>query len=86
MKSPICHREVQSLNGILAALSRFLVKSRDKSLPFSMYLGSKISSSGHLSLKRRSCVLIWNTTVDWVAFMRACLESGDLPQDEVDAK
>ena len=34
MRSPTCHREVQALNGRLAALGRFLAKSADKSLPF----------------------------------------------------
>lgn len=34
MKSPTFHKEVQILNGRLAALNRFLVKFGDKSIPF----------------------------------------------------
>lgn len=34
MKSLICHKEIQSLNGRLAGLNRFLSKASDPSLPF----------------------------------------------------
>lgn len=40
MKSLTCHKEVQTLNERLAALSSFLAKACDKSLPFFQVLGA----------------------------------------------
>ena len=54
MKSPTCVKEVQQLNGKLAALSRFLAGSAIRSLPFYATLRREMSLNGHQNASKPS--------------------------------
>ena len=51
MKSPICIKRVQILNGCLAALNRFLSRSIDKCKPFFQVIKKNEISVGTSSVK-----------------------------------